>query len=99
MEADSKALREALRLVSRVAVEMTRGTTTGEAPTRKEVDSWAMELCSIIDTVLYQQPSTSEEYAKPRLCKSCSHFKPGGCEICGCTDYDEQVKEEGSRSK
>ena len=45
-------LREAMRLVSRVAVQMTRGTITGEAPTRKEVDDWAMRLCDIIDDTL-----------------------------------------------
>ena len=27
--------------------------------------------------------------AKPRLCKSCKHLLPEGCEICGCSDYVE----------
>lgn len=41
--------RKALCLISRIAVEMTRGTVTGEAPTRKEVDDWAMRICDILD--------------------------------------------------
>lgn len=45
-------MREAMRLVSRVAEQMTRGTITGEAPTRKEVDDWAMRLCDIIGSTL-----------------------------------------------
>lgn len=41
-------MRRALRDVSRVAEEMTRGTITGESVDRKTVDAWAMRLCEIV---------------------------------------------------
>lgn len=57
MAGNAAKMREALRKVSRVAEEMTRGTITGEPPTRKEVDEWAMRLCDIIDAALYSAPA------------------------------------------
>ena len=48
MENKMMAMRVALRDVSRVAEEMTRGTMTGEPVDRKTVDAWAMRLCEII---------------------------------------------------
>lgn len=56
---DAAKLREAMRLVSRVAEQMTRGTITREAPTRKEVDDWAMRLCDIIGAALAAQRGTA----------------------------------------
>ena len=49
-------LREALRQVSRVAVEMTRKTITGEPEDRKTVDRWALHLCDIVSTALASEP-------------------------------------------
>ena len=49
----------------------------------------------VLDTVataLSAQPTNSEEYAKPNLCKTCLH-KPDGCEIYGCTEYEERKGE------
>ena len=40
-------MREALVQVSRIAVEMTRKTITGEPEDRKTVDRWALRLCDI----------------------------------------------------
>lgn len=48
MENKMMAMRVALRDVSRVAEEMTRGTMTGESVDRKTVDAWAKRLCEII---------------------------------------------------
>lgn len=48
MENKMMVMRRALRDVSRVAEEMTRGTMTGESVDRKTVDAWAMRLCEII---------------------------------------------------
>ncbi len=48
MENKMMAMRVALRDVSRVAEEMTRGTITKEPVDRKTVDAWAMRLCEII---------------------------------------------------
>ena len=48
MENKMMVMRRALRDVSRVAEEMTRGTITGESVDRKTVDVWAMRLCEII---------------------------------------------------
>ena len=48
MENKMMAMRRALRDVSRVAEEMTRGTMTGESVGRKTVDAWAKQLCEII---------------------------------------------------
>ena len=48
MENKMMAMRRALRDVSRVAEEMTRGTITGESVDRKTVDTWAKRLCEII---------------------------------------------------
>lgn len=48
MENKMMVMRRALRDVSRVAEEMTRGTMTGEFVDRKTIDAWAMRLCEII---------------------------------------------------
>lgn len=48
MENKMMAMRVALRDVSRVAEEMTRGTMTGEFVDRKTADAWAKRLCEII---------------------------------------------------
>ena len=48
MENKMLVMRVALRDVSRVAEEMTRGTITKEPVDRKMVDAWAMRLCEII---------------------------------------------------
>lgn len=48
MENKMMVMRRALRDVSRVMEEMTRGTMTGESVDRKTVDAWAMRLCEII---------------------------------------------------
>ena len=48
MENKMMVMRRALRDVSRVAEEMTRGTMTGESVDRKTVDAWAMRLCEIV---------------------------------------------------
>lgn len=48
MENKMMVMRRALRDVSRVAEEMTRGTITGESVDRKTVDAWAMRLCEIV---------------------------------------------------
>ena len=49
-------MREALRQVSRVAVEMTRKTVTGEPEDRKTVDEWALRLCDIVSAALAAPP-------------------------------------------
>ena len=49
-------------------------------------------------SALSSPPTISEEYAKPKLCKSCAHYMTDGCEICGYTDYKE-CKEESDESK
>lgn len=48
MENKMMVMRMALRDVSRVAEEMTRGMITKESVDRKTVDAWAMRLCEII---------------------------------------------------
>lgn len=48
MENKMMVMRRALRDVSRVAEEMTRGTITGESVDRETVDAWAMRLCEIV---------------------------------------------------
>ncbi len=48
MENKMMVMRRALRDVSRVVEEMTRGTMTGESVDRKTVDTWAKRLCEII---------------------------------------------------
>ncbi len=48
MENKMMVMCRALRDVSRVAEEMTRGTMTGESVDRKTVDAWAKRLCEII---------------------------------------------------
>lgn len=48
MENKMMVMRRALRDVSRVAEEMTRGTITGKYVDRKTVDAWANQLCEII---------------------------------------------------
>ena len=55
-EAHKREMKETVRLVSRVAEEMTRGTAKGVAPTRKEVDEWAVRLYDIIDITLLAAP-------------------------------------------
>lgn len=63
-------IREALRQVSRVAVEMTRKTVTGESEDRKTVDDWALRLCDIVSSTLA---------APPLSCDRCETAE------CGCT--------------
>ena len=49
-------MRDGLRQVSRVAVEMTRKTVTGESEDRKTVDEWALRLCDIVSSTLAAPP-------------------------------------------
>ena len=50
-------------------------------------------MMSMVIDALSAPPTISEEYAKPKLCKSCAHYRTDGCEICGCTDYKERKGE------
>lgn len=63
MENKIMAMRVALRDVSRVAEEMTRGTITGESVDRKTVDSWAKRLCEIISRDLAIPPRNCERFS------------------------------------
>ena len=77
-------MRRALRDVSRVAEEMTRGTMTGESVDRKTVDAWAMRLCEIIsrglDTPLRNCDVGTAEEQMQRKMEFC--YKQGGCSNC-----------------
>ena len=77
---DAAKMREALRQVSRVAVEMTRKTVTGESEDRKTVDEWALRLCDIVSSTLADPPrncdvGTAEEQAE-RFRRFCGTHKP-----------------------
>ena len=80
-------LREAVRLVSRVAEQMTRGTIKGEAPTRKEVDEWAVKLYDIIDVALAAPPRECDRFNTWndafRECVFANKFRPAAMMTAG----------------
>lgn len=98
MENKMMVMRRALRDVSRVAEEMTRGTMTGESVDRKTVDAWAKRLCEIISRDLaiplrQCDVGTAEDQAE-RFVKHCQSFlnRDGikacvGCPCCGVVMY------------
>ena len=93
MENKMMAMRVALRDVSRVAEEMSRGTMTGESVDMKTLDAWAMRLCEIISRDLAIplrncDVGTAEEqyqrwrhFCEQRLhrCDNCPCNRPEGC--------------------
>ena len=87
MEANNvKEMREALRQVSRVAVEMTRKTVTGESEDRNTVDEWALRLCDIVSATLAAQPrncdvGTADEQSE-RFYSFCKRFQSGIQGMC-----------------
>ena len=86
-------MREALRQVSRVAVEMTRKTVTGESEDRKTVDEWALRLCDIVSATLAAPPrncdvGTDEEQSR-RYEELCDRHTCGSrCSASGCPMYE-----------
>ena len=86
-------IREALRQVSRVAVEMTRKTVTGESEDRKTVDEWALRLCDIVSAALAEPPrncdvGTAEEQSR-RYEELCDRHTCGSiCSASGCPMYE-----------
>lgn len=83
MENKMMVMRRALRDVSRVAEEMTRGMMTGEPVDRKTVDSWAARLCEIISRdlsiPLRQCDVGTAEEQEARMIRWCGQHK---CEEC-----------------
>ena len=69
---NAAAMRKALVQVSRIAVEMTRKTITGESEDRKTVDRWALRLCDIACDGISAPPrncdvgTAEEQYARVR---------------------------------
>ena len=59
---NAAAMREALVQVSRIAVEMTRKTITGEPEDRKTVDRWALRLCDIACDAVSAPPRNCDVY-------------------------------------
>ncbi|MCR5838355.1 MAG: hypothetical protein K6G94_01815 [Kiritimatiellae bacterium] len=47
-ETKVNVMRESLRLISRIVVEMTNGTVSKKPVSRDEVDGWAMRICEIL---------------------------------------------------
>ena len=90
---NSAKMREALRQVSRVAVEMTRNTVTGESEDRKTVDEWALRLCDIVSATLAAPPrncdvGTDEEQSR-RYEELCDRHTCGSrCSASGCPMYE-----------
>ena len=112
MEANNKAMREALEAINcidtrglkRLLCELVEADIFDGGQINKTISAIekARRALSAPPSTSEAPPSTSEayaEYAKPRLCKSCSHFKADGCEICGCADYDEQMEGATNGSK
>ena len=60
---NAAALRKALVQVSRIAVEMTRKTITGEPEDRKTVDRWALRLCDIACDAISAPPRNCDRFA------------------------------------
>ena len=90
---NSAKMRDALRQVSRVAVEMTRKTVTGESEDRKTVDEWALRLCDIVSATLAAPPrncdvGTDEEQSR-RYEELCDRHTCGSrCSASGCPMYE-----------
>lgn len=59
---NAAAMRKALVQVSRIAVEMTRKTITGEPEDRKTVDRWALRLCDIACDAVSAPPRNCDVY-------------------------------------
>lgn len=89
MENKMMVMRRALRDVSRVAEEMTRGTITGESVDRKTVDVWAMRLCEIISRDLaiplrQCDVGTPDEQDRRRS----AYCRDHSCRICPLRDSE-----------
>ena len=90
---DAAKMRDALRQVSRVAVEMTRKTVTGESEDRKTVDEWALRLCDIVSSTLAVPPrncdvGTDEEQSR-RYEELCDRHTCGSrCSASGCPMHE-----------
>ena len=92
---NAAAMRKALVQVSRIAVEMTRKTITGEPEDRKTVDRWALRLCDIACDAISAPPrncdvGTAEEQ-EARFNKFCfSYYNinnvDGECNTCPLND-------------
>ena len=92
---NAAAMRKALVQVSRIAVEMTRKTITGEPEDRKTVDRWALRLCDIACDAVSAPPrncdvGTAEEQ-EARFNKFCfSYYNinnvDGECNTCPLND-------------
>jgi hypothetical protein len=86
----------AMRDVSQVAEEMTRGTIKGESVDRKTVDAWAMRLCEIISRDLAIplrncDVGTAEEQAG-RMRQFCTKQKRNGIINCGYCPIKHQYE-------
>ena len=86
-------MRDALRQVSRVAVEMTRKTVTGESEDRKTVDEWALRLCDIVSAALAAPPRNcdvgTDEEQSSRYEELCDRHTCGSrCSATGCPMYE-----------
>ena len=81
-------MRDALRQVSRVAVEMTRKTVTGESEDRKTVDEWALRLCDIVSAALAVPPrncdigNALEQVSRHRIWCKCGGDCAVSCKMC-----------------
>lgn len=89
---NAAAMREALVQVSRIAVEMTRKTITGEPEDRKTVDRWALRLCDIACAALSAPPrncdvGTAEEQ-DARHSKWCRKYGIDGDMEVACAHQD-----------
>jgi len=97
MENKMTVMRVALRDVSRIAEEMTRGTMTGESVDRKTVDAWAKRLCEIISRDLAIplrncDVGTAEEQAE-RFHHQCFEYQTGRCSPhCGTLPAETRQK-------
>ena len=89
---NAAAMRKALVQVSRIAVEMTRKTITGEPEDRKTVDRWALRLCDIACDGISAPPrncdiGTVEEQAERFDCFCYNHrSREKGCGDCPLLD-------------
>jgi aldehyde:ferredoxin oxidoreductase len=96
MENKITVMRVALRDVSRIAEEMTRGTMTGESVDRKTVDAWAKRLCEIISRDLAIplrncDIGTAEEQSN-RMRQFCAKRKINGIVNCGYCPIKHQYQ-------
>ena len=91
-DAHKREMKETVRLVSRVAEEMTLGTAKGVAPTMKDVDEWAVRLYDTIDITLLAPARNCDRFNSGDAAKLREALKLCLRGMCGYCRMDAEAR-------